>query len=102
MDINKDTPYYLSLHNPFLSICITSYNRVNELKRCLESIDTLNHIGAVEIVISEDCSPRKNEIKDIVNQYREKSSYKVLFNSNTINLGYACNLGKLISLASGK
>lgn len=86
---------------PFLSICITSYNRVNELKRCLESIDS-EHTELVEVVVSEDCSPRKHEIHEVVEQFKAKSAYSVLYNSNEKNLGYDCNLGKLIQLAKGK
>lgn len=86
---------------PFLSICITSYNRANELKRCLESIDS-EHTELVEVVVSEDCSPRKHEIHEVVEQFKAKSAYSVLYNSNEKNLGYDCNLGKLIQFAKGK
>ncbi len=85
----------------FLSICITSYNRISELKRCLDSIDSKLE-KEIEIIVSEDCSPKKNEIKEIVNEYIKNSKYKVIFNSNEKNLGYDRNLGKLIELAKGK
>lgn len=86
---------------PFLSICITSYNRVNELKRCLESVDS-EHSERIEIVVSEDCSPRKSEISEVVERFKANSEYNVLYNSNEVNLGYDRNLGKLIALAKGK
>lgn len=89
------------LKTPLLSICVTSYNRINELKRCLDSIDSI-HKELIEIVISEDCSPKKFEIKQIVEQFSKESKYTVLFNSNEVNLGYDCNLGKLTQLARGK
>lgn len=92
---------YISNNEPFLSICITSYNRVKELKRCLESI-TSNYKDLIEIVISEDCSPKRHEIREMVEEFIQKSEYRVIFNSNTKNLGYDCNLGKLIELARGK
>lgn len=85
----------------FLSICITSYNRTKELFRCLNSIES--KLGnEIEIIVSEDCSPKKDEIREIVEEYIKKAKFKVIFNSNEINLGYDRNLGKLIELARGK
>ena len=84
-----------------LSICITSYNRTNELKRCLESIDS-KFISEVEIIVSEDKSPLRVEISKLVSDFAEASPYKVFFNSNETNLGYDNNLAILISLASAK
>jgi glycosyltransferase involved in cell wall biosynthesis len=86
--------------DPFLSICITSYNRVNELERCLKSIDCSKY-EAIEIVISEDCSPQKHQIQEMVELFSKVTKYRVVFNSNETNLGYDCNLGRLIELAEG-
>ena len=86
---------------PFLSICITSYNRVNELYRCLKSVDTV-YKDLIEIVVSEDCSPKKDEIAQIVNRFVSETDYYVLYNTNAYNLGYDRNLGKLIELAKGE
>ncbi len=85
---------------PLFSICITSYNRINELYRCLSSIDAI-HPEEIEIVISEDCSPKKDEIRQIVRKFISETSYKVRYNSNIENIGYDQNLGELINLASG-
>lgn len=84
-----------------LSICITSYKRINELKRCLKSIDS-KYPDKIEIVVSEDCSSQKNEIEYLVQQFAESSPYHVIFNSNVNNLGYDRNLKKLQTLASGE
>ena len=86
----------------FLSICITSYNRVRELERLLESIDCTIYTEDVEIIISEDKSPRKEEIIHVANSFKNKSPFKVVINSNEQNLGYDRNLGKLKSLARGQ
>lgn len=86
---------------PFLSICVTSYNRVTELYRCLKSIDSVYN-DLIEIIVSEDCSPKKNEIAQIVNLFVSETDYHVLFNTNAYNLGYDRNLGKLIELATGE
>lgn len=86
---------------PFLSICITSYNRVDELYRCLKSVDTV-YKDIIEIIVSEDCSPKKDEIAQIVNRFMSETEYYVFYNTNIKNLGYDCNLGKLIELAKGR
>lgn len=86
--------------SPLLSICVTSYNRVNELYRCLKSIDTINS-NDIEIVVSEDCSPKKDGIKKIVDKFKQEVVFNVIFNSNIENLGYDQNLGKLITLSTG-
>lgn len=83
------------------SICVTAYNRVNELRRLLESIDSNKHAHDLEIIVSEDKSPKQEEIKKVVLSYADNSCYKVLFNTNDSNLGYDRNLGKLKELASG-
>ncbi len=90
-----------STQNPFLSICITSYNRIFELDRCLRSIDVVQK-GLIEIVVSEDCSPRENEISAVVDCYASETKHSVRYNTNEHNLGYDCNLGKLVQLAKGE
>jgi glycosyltransferase involved in cell wall biosynthesis len=86
---------------PIVSICITSYNRVNELIRCLNSIDSTCG-EQIEIIISEDCSPQRQIIINEVGKYIKNSSFKIKLNLNKNNLGYDGNLGKLISIACGK
>lgn len=84
-----------------LSICITSYKRIKELERCLNSIDT-KFIEDIDIIISEDCSPLQNKIEEFVAKYKKRSKYNIIFNANKRNLGYDKNLEKLISLANSK
>lgn len=83
-----------------LSICITSYNRVKELERCLSSIDA--PIGDVEIIVSEDMSPKREDIRSMLNEFAQSTEYRFAANFNEENLGYDRNLAKLISLASGE
>lgn len=87
-------------NNIFLSICITSYKRVKELRRCLDSIDSKSP-EIVEVIVSEDCSPQREQIKAEVEDFMKTSPYKVVFNTNENNLGYDRNLKKLASLATG-
>lgn len=82
-----------------ISICITSYKRLKELDRCLNSIDS-HYVDDVEIVVSEDHSPEKENIEKLVKAFSETSPYHVVFNSNEQNLGYDRNLKKLMTLAN--
>lgn len=88
-------------NTPLLSICITSYNRPAEVYRCLKSIDVTN-TSDIEIIVSEDKSPKREEIRSHIDDFSKSSKYKVIANFNENNLGYDRNLGKLIALASGK
>lgn len=89
--------------NDFLfSICITSYNRVKELRRLLESIDSVKYVNRLEIIVSEDKSPKRIEIQKNFDEYAMKSQYVTFLNLNEFNHGYDRNLKKLITLARGK
>lgn len=85
----------------FFSLCVTSYNRIKELERTLRSIDTRRR-DDFEIVISEDCSPGREEIRRLVEQYAANAPYHVIFHSNPQNLGYDRNIHQLLELASGE
>lgn len=85
-----------------LSICITSYNRVEELRRCIQSIKVTDYFDEIEIVISEDHSEKRAQIEQAVQILAKNSELDITYNSNPSNLGYDRNLAKLISLAKGK
>jgi abequosyltransferase len=86
--------------NPFVSICILSYNRPETLMRLLKTIDT-KQIEDIEIVVCEDCSPRQKEIRQVISEYREIQKYKVLYTENSKNLGYDGTLCELVKQANG-
>ncbi len=83
-----------------LSICIPSYNRVEELKRLLNSIDAENP-GIIEIVIREDCSPKRGQIREMVFDYKKNSPYTVNYIENEENYGYDKNIRNSAKAASG-
>lgn len=85
----------------FVSICIPSYNRPIELKRLLKSIDC-EQSEIIEIVICEDRSPKRPEIKETVEEYMKNSPYQVSYYENEINLGYDNNIRELINKAQGE
>jgi glycosyltransferase involved in cell wall biosynthesis len=86
---------------PFISICIPSYNRPDEIYRLLKSIDASSR-DEIEIVICEDMSPRRAEISAKVMEYSNHSDYDVKYYENEENLGYDKNLRELIEKASGE
>lgn len=88
-------------YEKLLSICITSYNRVNELVRCIKSVKT-NYSNEIEIIVSEDHSEQREKIKSTVMALQKEFPIKIIFNSNESNLGYDNNLRKLVTLSSCK
>lgn len=84
---------------PILTVGITSYKRINELVRCINSIQT-KYSNEIEILVSEDKSPLSHEIEETVKNI--KSNYTLKFTSNEVNLGYDMNLGEIIKKANGK
>ncbi len=85
---------------PLLSICIPSFNRPRSLSELLYSIDC--DPMKIEIVICEDCSNQREEIKSAVIDFSRQSSYDVKYFENISNLGYDCNIRKLVEVASGR
>ena len=85
---------------PLLSICIPSYNRPRQISRLLLSIDC--DPKDIEIVICEDKSSQRENIRAAVQLFSNQSAYNVHYFENEVNLGYDGNLRRLIELASGK
>jgi glycosyltransferase involved in cell wall biosynthesis len=58
-------------------------------------------VEKIEIVIAEDHAPRRIEVCNQVNLFKESSAYQVVYHENEKNLGYDANLRSLLSLAKG-
>ncbi len=84
----------------FASICILSYNRPELLLRLLKTIAT-DLASEIEVVVCEDCSPRQQEIREVVAEFRTHQSYPVLYFENKKNLGYDGTLCELVRHATG-
>ncbi len=85
-----------------LSICIPAFNRPQELSELLNSI-ARETPGDWEILVSEDCSPRRAEIAEVMNHFaREHEFIEVRFLTTPANLGYDANLRFLIDHAEGR
>lgn len=84
------------------SICIPAFNRPQELSDLLNSIAS-EPPGDWEIVISEDCSPKRKEIAQVVQQFaRSHELLIVRFLATPANLGYDGNLRFLVDHAEGQ
>ncbi len=85
------------------SICIPAFNRPAELSDLLKSIALEPPGGDWEIVVSEDSSPRKDEIAEVVQQFTQAHKLlNVRFLTTPANLGYDGNLRFLIDHAEGQ
>lgn len=85
---------------PFLSICIPSYNRPNELKNLLVSIDC--NPEEVEVVICEDLAPKREEVRSMVTAFASSSVYLIKYQENPTNRGFDGNLRQLVESATGE
>ena len=85
---------------PFLSICIPSYNRPIELRRLLASIP-LSASAEIEIIIAEDKSPKREEVRNVAAEFHRQGVFEVRYIENSSNLGYDGNLRSLAKLARG-
>ena len=83
-----------------VTIGITSYKRINELVRCISSIQT-KYDQDIEILVSEDHSPLSMEVGKKVEELTQTSRYPLRFTTNERNLGYDKNLEKVIEKARG-
>jgi abequosyltransferase len=84
----------------FLTVAIPAFNRPETLLRLLKSVDALQ-FNSIEILIIEDCSPRRSEIKSVVGQFKESTGYFVNYIENDSNLGFDKNIRELVKRASG-
>lgn len=89
------------MKNFLISICIPSYNRPQELSRLLKSINASNS-DDIEIVICEDKSPKRDEIRGVVKNFQKGTKFKIIYKENEKNLGYDRNLRELAKSASGE
>lgn len=85
----------------FISICIPSYNRPTTIVRLLKSVDVSNP-QEVEVVICEDKSPKREEVREAVSAFKKTASFSVKYIENPENFGFDKNWRELSLQASGK
>lgn len=86
-----------------LSVCIPAYNRAAFLAPLLESVLKQDYPG-LEIIICEDNSPERLEIRSVVNQIVKKHVLlsKIKYFENEENMGYDKNFRNLLEKSSGE
>ena len=87
-----------------LSICIPSYNRPEDLRRLLESIDSTRYAKEIEVIIQEDKAPRRLEVRRTVEDFKTNGNlngYAIHYYENEENCGYDKNLRTLPKRAAG-
>lgn len=87
--------------NFFISICIPSYNRPEELKRLILSVDASSS-SEIEIVVTEDKAPKRKQIHDVIEELKTSVPYHISYYENESNFGYDKNLRNCASKAKGK
>jgi len=83
------------------SVCIPAYNRPEVLGTLLDSIIAQDYSN-YEIVIGEDTSPRRNEIRSIAALYQKKYPERITYFENEHTLGFDANIRRLIEKAKGQ
>ncbi|MCM0605483.1 MAG: glycosyltransferase family 2 protein [Xanthomonadaceae bacterium] len=87
---------------PLISVCIPAYNRTEFLGPLLDSIVAQDYHD-YEIVICEDGSPKRAEIKVIVDQYMKRfPNLSFRYFENPKNYGYDKNLRELLIRSQGE
>jgi len=85
--------------SPFFSILVPSYNRPEYIGELIKSI--LNgKFKNFEIIISDDCSPKADEIKELIRLFEEDN--RVRFFLQEKNIGEVGNKNFLVSKAKGQ
>lgn len=85
----------MAIEGPILSVCIPAYGRPDGLANLLASIDETDDL---EIVVSEDDSPRRSDIRRVV----ANAGFPISYFENSTNLGYDANVRRLVELARGE
>lgn len=81
-----------------ISICIPAFNRADKLYRLINSIFCQDYED-FEIIICEDMSPARIEIRKIVSNFNDN---RIKYIENKKNLGYDANLRKTMQNATGE
>ena len=85
--------------NPFLSICIPTYNQIKYLEKCLISISIQSYRN-FEIIISDDSTT--DDVFNLVQDFKQNKGLKVNYFRNRPSFGSPQNWNYTISKARGK
>lgn len=81
--------------NKKVSIIIPSYEALDDLKECLESIFSLNYLNMIEIIVVDNDS--NINVKNYLKSLESKENFKLILNDANYGFSYAINQGIAIS-----
>jgi glycosyltransferase involved in cell wall biosynthesis len=88
-------------NSPLITIAIPAYNRPEELGALLETA-VAQDFDEFEVLVVEDCSPRRAEIEAVVRSVgAHHPGRRIRFEANSRNLGYDANLRRILELSDG-
>ncbi|TBR61996.1 glycosyltransferase family 2 protein [Mastigocladus laminosus UU774] len=84
------------------SVVITTYNRLNLLKRAINS--ALNQTVATEVVVADDCSSDGTQeyVNSLIKKLSQSGDSRLVYHRNEINSGHSATVNAGIGKASGK
>jgi abequosyltransferase len=91
----------MACERPRFSVCIPAYNRARHLGVLLDSI-LVQDYRDFEVIICEDGSPEREQIRNIVAAYVERDPATIRYYENVRNLGYDANIRNLVAKARGR
>ncbi len=89
----------MKTNKPLISILVPTYNRLNYLKECLDSIVSQKWFlkSDLELIVSDNSD--NDETKKFMNQYiKENNNWGIYYNKNNKNLWMVWNWNKLLEL----
>jgi glycosyltransferase involved in cell wall biosynthesis len=87
---------------PTITVAIPAYNRPEELRTLLGTVLDQD-FGDFDVLVVEDCSPRRDEIRAVVEQAAaSQPSRRVRFHTNEQNLGFDGNIRRVLELSEGE
>ncbi len=86
---------------PRFSVCVPIYNRSKLLIPLLESVLCQSYEN-YELVLCEDCSPEREQVREIVHSFQALHPARIRYVENVENLGYDGNIRKLVAQARGE
>jgi glycosyltransferase involved in cell wall biosynthesis len=85
-----------------ITVAIPAYNRPNELRTLLGTILDQD-FSDFDVLVVEDCSPRRDEIRTVVEQAAaSRPNRRIRFHANERNLGFDGNVRRVLELSEGE
>lgn len=86
--------------NPYISVVMTSYNRVHYIGQAIDSILAQKCNFPIEIIIGDDCSVDNS--RELLQSYKDKYPNIFVLNFQSENVGFGPNWASTCKLARGK